>query len=221
MAYPENRERNIEYPDRRYTAFCHLWGKYETKLQNLTKSEYGASLQTAENLFSIFLWRGVAPHPTHLLDTNGHVEPELALGFGMMVSQKLVLDRLSSIGKALEQDDMTSLEIPITCDLPILTTRVREMFPPEADGEVVSLCQNGIVDGWNTTLDILGRQDLPLEMFPKNLNRVLRRRTEVLFPSEDGIVLPTALTGVKARYDYSNEFVLPYVSLSIEPSQVA
>lgn len=221
MAYPENRERNINFNEQRYDAFYQLWAEYESKLKIRTESEYGVSLLTAERLFAIFLRRGFAPHSTHLLDNNGHVKPETALGFAMMVSKEVALARLSAIGKALREDEKIATEIPITCDMPSLTTSVRNMFPPEADGEVIRICQTGIIDGWNATLEILGRNDIPLEIFPKNLEQHLRRRTEIFFPSENGIVLPTALSGVKARYDYTNEFTLPFVSLAIDHPQAA
>lgn len=221
MAYPEQEGREMSFDESRSSEFNRLRAKYSSQLTSIMQSPFGENLATAERMFYIFLRRGQVPHPTHLLDKYGKVEPELGLGIALLASKELVLNRLSKLGSTLESPLVQSVDIPVTDGLPQFTLRMRSMFPPEADAEVMGICQNGLVDGWNTMLDVLGRQDVPLAMFSKPLGQHLARKTAELFPDKEGIVLPTAISGVQARYDYSNEFTLPYVSLTVEPSQAA
>lgn len=221
MSYFESEGREVLSDNDRNIQFYRMRGQYSLQLQSLLRSPCGASLVTAEKMFAAFLKQGQIPHPTHLLDRNGNVEPEFAFGFGMLASKELVLNRFVTIGRVLEADIGEMVDLPITDDLPQFTTMVRNMFPPEVDDEVMGICQSGIMSGWGTMLDILGRRDVPLAMFPKTLDYHLTKRSKELYPWEDGIVLPTALTGVRAKYDYSNEFLLPYVTLAIEPSRSA
>lgn len=221
MAYPEKEGRQMNFEESRSSEFNRLRAKYSAQLTSITQSPFGENLATAERMYYIFMRRGHVPHPTHLLDRYGRVEPELGLGIALLASKEVVLNRLSQLERILELPLEQPVNIPVTDSLPQFTLRLRNMFPPEADAEVTGICQNGLVDGWNTMLDVLGRQDVPLAMFSKPLGQHLMRRTAELFPDKEGIVLPTAITGVKARYDYSNEFTLPYVSLTIEPNQAA
>lgn len=221
MAYPEHEGRDIKFGESRNAEFYRLRGRYSEQLLALLEGSCGANLVNAERIFSRFLRRGEIPHSTHLLDEHGDVEPELAFGIALLVSKELVLNRFSRIGRILEDGIDRPDPIPVTDDLPHFTTLLRSMFPPEADAEVMGICQNGLVDGWKTMLDVLGRQDVPLAMFPKSLKQHLARKSAEMYPQSDGIVLPTAISGVQAHYNYTSEFEFPYVSLIIESNGVA
>ncbi len=221
MAYPENEGHDIRLGEGRNAAFYRLRGRYAEEMESILHSSFGENLITAERIFSMFLKRGHVPHPTHLLNEEGKVEPELSFGIALLASKELVGNRLAAIGRVLEAGVEEPIALPVTDDLPQFTTLMRSMFPPEADAQVMGICQNGLQDGWNTVLNLLGSQDVPLAMFPKSLGQHLKRKTEELYPHTSGIVLPTAISGVQAHYEYNSEFALPYVSLTIEPSKAA
>lgn len=221
MSYLENQEQYPRFDSGRNAEFYRIRGKYSLQLLALLRSSYGPNLVIAEKIFSNYLKSGEVPHQTQLLDENGGIEPEFAFGFAMLTSKELVLNRFTEIENILEADVEKPITIPLTDDIPKFTSLLRNMFPPEADEQVVRVCQNGILDGWKTMLDVVGRDDVPLAMFPKSLSPHLKRKTQEIFPQRSGIVLPTALDGVHVEYDYSHEFQLPFVSLSIEPSKAA
>lgn len=149
---------------------------------------------------------------------DGELKTNILKGITEVASHEMVINKLITLDCLLNKTFQDPVQVTVTEDIPQFALKMREIFPSMDDAVVAKACNKGFIQGWNRVLGLVGRQDIPLLLYPKSVYpKLICRSVDPALPKS--AVLPTALEGVNARYQYASEFSLPYVSLVVKPPQ--
>lgn len=205
------------YKDPRIQVFEEISNQYELSMLSVPQLLKSNDLTVVQNMYWKFLYDATLPKQSQICAENGTLEEGIKSGVSMFCSKEVVLGRLVSIASILMNKFNESVSLPITEDIPMTTVKIRQMFPSEFDEEIVRSCQVGIIDGWERLLELLQIDEAPLHLYSKKLEPFLEERSKQFGFNSEGIIFPTAIEGLNVKYQYSNDFPLPYVSAVISP----